>query len=156
MYKAFSSKGKLDMKRVFESAKEGKSIPLVMMPLIFLGTLITHLFGGSAGREGAALQLGSSMGYNISNVLKIDKDRKKLFVTAGMSAVFSALFGTPLTAAVFSLEVTETGIIKSRGLFIGLVSSISAFFVAHLLGVEAVSFNLPMAFGYNSINELIS
>ena len=107
MYKMSASKGNIDTKRVFQAVKEDKDVPFVMIPLIFVGTVITHMFGGSAGREGAALQLGGSMGYNIAKKLKQKDDSLKLFVIAGMSSVFSALFGTPLTAAVFSVEVTK-------------------------------------------------
>lgn len=150
MYNAFSMKGNIDMKRVFESVKENRDIPSVMIPLMFLGTLITHIFGGSAGREGAALQIGGSMGYNIAKALKQDEETIKIIVTAGMSGVFSALFGTPLTASLFALEVTGMGLFKYRGLLTGVVSSLSAFFIAHLLGVEGVYFNLPKFSGYQA------
>ena len=147
MYNAFRSKGNIDTKRVFQSVKENKDVPIVMIPLIFIGTVITHMLGGSAGREGAALQLGGSMGYNIGKALKQDNDTAKLLVTAGMSSVFSALFGTPLTA-VFSLEVT--GVFNFCGILLGIISSVSAFFISQLLGVEAVRFAIPRDFGYHA------
>lgn len=146
MYSAFKSKGNIDTRRVFQSVKEEKDVPIVMLPLIFVGTVITHAFGGSAGREGAALQLGGSMGYNVGKALRQDKQTVKLLVTAGMSGVFSALFGTPLTAAVFSLEVT--GLYNLCGLLTGVISSTLAYLVSQFLGVEAVRFDIPRAFSY--------
>ena len=76
------------------------SIPGSTAPLIFVGTTITHLFGGSAGREGAALQLGGVLGYQLGRALKLDEKDIHLIVMCGMSSVFSALFGSPLGAAV--------------------------------------------------------
>lgn len=151
MYNAFISKGNLDIKRVFQSVRENKDIPIVMIPLIFIGTLITHMFGGSAGREGAALQLGGSMGYNLAKKLKLDKDNTTLMVTAGMSSVFSALFGVPFAAAVFSLEVTKKKeILKFRGLLLGLISSVIAFVISHFLSVEPVRFDIPVVPQYRA------
>ncbi len=148
MYNVFRSKGNIDTRRVFQSVKENKDVPIVMIPLIFIGTVITHMLGGSAGREGAALQLGGSMGYNVGKALKRDNESTKMLVTAGMSSVFAALFGTPLTAMVFSLEVT--GVFNFCGLLIGLISSAVAFFISQFLGVEAVRFVLPKAFEYQA------
>ncbi len=144
IYGIFKTKGNIDTKRVFQSVREDKDIPLVMIPLIFVGTVITHMLGGSAGREGAALQLGGSMGYNVAKTLKWDKDRTRLMVTAGMSSVFSALFGVPLAATVFSLEVTKKGRFNYGGLFVGLVSSVSAFVVSKFFGVAPVRFDMPI------------
>ena len=148
MYRRFRRLGNLDTKRVFQAVKEQKDVPVIMIPLIFLGTVITHAFGGSAGREGAALQLGGSMGYNVGQVLKQDGESEKLMVTAGMSSVFSALFGTPLTAAVFSLEATRVGMFRFCGLLPGLVSSLIAYFVSQFLGVAPVRFAIPSVSEY--------
>ena len=149
MYNKFRDRGNIDIKRVFQAVRENKDIPFVMIPLIFAGTLITHMFGGSAGREGAALQLGGSMGYNLAKKLKWDHASTKLMVTAGMSSVFSALFGVPLAATVFSLEVTkEKGMLKYSSLLTGLVASLVAFFVAQFMGVEPVRFDISSVFKY--------
>ena len=148
MYNAFRSKGKIDTKRVFQAVKEDGDVPLIMLPLIFIGTTITHLFGGSAGREGAALQLGGSMGYSIAKALRRDNQSTKTLVTAGMSSVFSALFGTPLTATVFSLEVTDS--FNAYGIASGFVSSVTAFVTSQLFGVEPVRFVLEDVFEYQA------
>ncbi len=148
LYKLFRSKGNIDTKRVFQSIKEDKDVPIIMIPLIFVGTVITHMLGGSAGREGAALQLGGSMGYNMGKVMKQKNENLKLFVSAGMSSVFSALFGTPFTATVFSLEVTRVGMFNFCGLFPGVISSLTAYFVALFFKVSPVRFTMASFSGY--------
>ncbi len=148
LYNLFHSEGNIDIKRVFQSVRENKDIPIVMIPLIFIGTLITHMFGGSAGREGAALQLGGSMGYNLAKMLKRDEDSTKWMVTAGMSSVFSAVFGVPFAATVFSLEVTRKGKRNYRGLFLGFVSSVIAFAVSRFFRIAPVRFGIPVIPGY--------
>ena len=86
-------------------------IPLRMAPLIYISTILTHLVGGSAGREGAALQLGGSIGNAFGEYLGFrEKEDRNIMIMCGMSAAFSALFGTPIAAAVFSMEVVSVGI----------------------------------------------
>ena len=90
---------------IISSVRGNIKVPLLMAPLIFLGTVLTHLTGGSAGREGAALQLGGSIGAKAGELLKLDEKDSSLVIMCGMSAVFAALFGTPLTATFFAMEV---------------------------------------------------
>ncbi len=140
MYHLFSSKGKIDTNRVLESIRDNEKVPLIMMPLIFLSTVLTHFFGGSAGREGAALQLGGSIGYNIGKVFRLNKSSMRIIVMSGMSAVFSALFGTPITAAVFSLEVVTVGMVHYTGLVPCSISAITAFMISRMFGLGSVRF----------------
>ncbi len=150
IYNFFRDKGNIDIKRVFQAVREDKDVPIVMLPLIFIGTLITHMLGGSAGREGAALQLGGSMGYNLARGLKKDKEGTKLMVTAGMSSVFSAVFGVPLAATVFSLEVINGWRLNYKGVLLGFISSAVAFVVSQILSVSAVRFDIPAIAVYNA------
>jgi len=133
MYSPFQKQGKLNTNRIISCVEAGDNIPIAISPLIFAGTLLTHLFGGSAGREGAALQLGGSISYNIGKLLKLSKKERRLAVMAGMSAFFSAMFGTPLTAAVFSLEVIKTHNIHRKGFLPCFISSAVAYLVARLM-----------------------
>jgi H+/Cl- antiporter ClcA len=80
-------------------------IPFIIAPLIFSGTIITHLFGGSAGREGTALQMASGIAYQFNKLVKLDREEKSILILVAIAAGFSAVFGTPLAGAVFSLEV---------------------------------------------------
>ncbi|MBQ8636875.1 MAG: chloride channel protein [Clostridia bacterium] len=141
IYSVFKNKGNLDTNRVLEAATEEEKVPLVMAPLIFISTVITHLLGGSAGREGAALQLGGSIGYNIGSAFKLNKNDVHTLVMSGMSAVFSALFGTPVTAAIFAIEVLRVGEMHYGALVPCVVSSIVAYFTAGSFGISPVRFS---------------
>ena len=122
-----------------------KKIPLVMTPLIFVSTAITHLLGGSAGREGAALQIGGSIGYNLGKVFKLNHSSLRVIVMTGMSAVFSALFGTPVAAAIFSLEVSTVGSIHYTGIVPCAVSAITAYVISALFGIKGMRFpDIPL------------
>ncbi len=142
IYSLFKKCGRLDTNRVFEAVKGKENVPLVMLPLIFIATFITHLLGGSAGREGAALQLGGSIGYNVGKLSGFDKGERKVAVMSGMSAVFAALFGTPLTAAVFSAEVVCVGAFQYKALIMCVLSSLCAYFFAVSFGITGVHYSV--------------
>ncbi len=138
---AFARKqGKIDTNRVLEAVRTEEKVPFVMAPLIFVSTVITHLLGGSAGREGAALQLGGSIGYRLGKIFRLNREDMHLIVMAGMSAVFSALFGTPLTAAFFAIEVVSVGVVHYAALVPCVASALSAFGMAQLFGISPVRF----------------
>lgn len=113
-----------------------------MAPLIFISTLITHLFGGSAGREGAALQLGGSIGNGIGKLFHFDDKDKHIMIMCGMSACFSALFGTPMAAAIFSMEVVSVGIMYYAALVPCVISSLVAHGIAVSFGISQELFSL--------------
>ena len=110
------------------------NVPFRMAPLIFITTVITHLFGGSAGREGAALQIGGSLGDFLAQTFHFDEKDKKLMIMCGMSACFSAVFGTPMAAAVFSMEVISVGIMHYSALVPCVISSLTASMLARHFG----------------------
>ena len=101
---------------VISSISSGEEIDIKMAPLIFISTVLTHTGGGSAGREGAALQLGGSLGNLISKIIKLDAKDRNVAVMCGMSACFAAVFGTPLTAAIFCMEFISIGIMYHAAL----------------------------------------
>lgn len=143
IYEIFRSTGKIDTNRVLEAVGAEEKVPLVMAPLIFISTVITHLLGGSAGREGAALQLGGSIGYNLGKVFRLNKNDIHIIVMAGMSSVFAALFGTPLAAAFFALEVTCVGVLHYAGLVPCLIAAATSYYTAIKFGVLPIRFKLP-------------
>ena len=96
--------------QVLATIKSRDSIPLISAPLIFVSTLLTHLAGGSAGREGASIQFGGSIGSLLSRLAKLDEEDNHVMVMCGMSAAFAAVFGTPMAAAVFAMEVASVGV----------------------------------------------
>lgn len=95
---------------VLESISSNEDISLATAPLIFVTTILSHCVSASAGREGAALQLGGSLGNLVGNIIRLDEKDRKVAVMCGMSACFAALFGTPLAAGVFSMEVVSIGV----------------------------------------------
>lgn len=104
-------------------------------PLIFVGSLITHLFGGSAGREGAALQMGGSVGNGIGKLFKLNEKDMHVAVMCGMSACFAAIFGTPIAATFFAMEVVSVGIMYYAALVPCVFSSLIAIEIAQAFGI---------------------
>lgn len=114
-------------------------------PGIFLASTLTHLFGGSAGREGAALQLGGSVASGLGRLLKLDRQSHSALIVCGMSAVFAGLFGTPLTACLFTLEFTSVGSLFTPILLPAFLSAYTASRVSAILGVHPEVFPLENA-----------
>lgn len=133
LYRFFKNTQDQGTNMVIASISSNARIPFRMAPLIFLSTVITHLFGGSAGREGAALQLGGSIANRVGQIIRLNEKDQHIIVMCGMSAGFSALFGTPLAATIFSLEVVSVGIMHYSALVPCVTSSMIAHFVAELL-----------------------
>ena len=129
---------------IIMTAVHGKNqdVPAYMAPLIFVATIITHLFGGSAGREGAALQMGGSIGNTIGRLFKFEEGDRKLLVMSGMSAAFSAVFGTPLAAAIFPMEMISVGIMHYAALVPCVFSSIVANRFAVNIGINPEAFTI--------------
>lgn len=125
---------------VIESIYKGEKVPTLLIPVIFVSTAITHLLGGSAGREGAALQIGGGIGSKVGRLLGLDEKDMPIVTLCGMSAVFSALFGTPLTATIFALEVISVGILHYSAFIPCLVASTVAYGISRLLGIAPTQF----------------
>ncbi len=132
----------LGTNQVFESIRSEKPLSFLLAPAIFAGSVITHLLGGSAGREGAALQLGGSASSLIAKIFKLDDKSRHILTICGMGAVFSAIFGTPIGACVFALEVVSVGQICSAAIFPSIVSSVTAYLVSSGLGVKPERFHI--------------
>lgn len=120
---------------VIESVHFGKKVSSILVPVIFLSTVLTHLCGGSAGREGAALQIGGGIGHKTGRLLHLGEKDMPLATLCGMSALFAALFGTPLTATVFALEVVSVGVFYYAGLVPCITSAMTAFLISRQIGV---------------------
>jgi len=141
-YKALGVENDQGTNYVLVSCREEKTVPFKLTPLIFVGTTVTHLFGGSAGREGAALQMGSSISNTIGRLFKFDNSDMNIMSMCGMAAAFSALFGTPVTAAIFSIEVIHIGVMRFSALLPCIVASITGYLVSKYLGVSPTVFNI--------------
>lgn len=117
-------------------------IPIRMTPLVILTTLITHLFGGSAGREGTAVQIGGSIANLLGKRFSLNNEDIKTILMAGIAAGFGAVFGTPITGAIFALEVIAIGRIKYNALFPCLVASIFADMVCASWGIHHTHYQI--------------
>ncbi|WP_341528652.1 voltage-gated chloride channel family protein [Nostoc sp. UHCC 0302] len=115
-------------------------IPFRMAPLVLLGTDLTHLFGGSAGREGTALQMGASLADQLTKILRFKGANRRILLTAGISGGFASVFGTPLAGTVFGLEVLAIGKINYDALFPSLIAAIVGNQVTLLLGLHHIAY----------------
>ncbi|GAB2586552.1 voltage-gated chloride channel family protein [Nitrincola alkalisediminis] len=111
-------------------------IPLRMVPLVLGGTLISHLFGASVGREGTAVQMGGALADQLTRVFKLSNDDRRILLMAGISAGFASVFGTPIGAAVFGLEVLATGRLRYEALLPCIIAAIVGDQVALMWGVH--------------------
>lgn len=140
LYRVSHQEGNRGTNMVLLAISSDEKITLATAPLIFVSTILTHLTGGSAGREGAALQLGGSIGSLVGRLVKLDEKDKKIAVISGMSGCFGALFGTPLAAAVFCMEVANVGAFYYAALIPGVFSSFIGAGIAGMAGLPAEHF----------------
>jgi len=122
---------------IIDAVLDGGEVKPVVAPAIFLATSITHLLGGSAGREGAALQLGGSTASLLGKAFRLQQEDRKIMIMSGMSAVFAGLFGTPLTATLFCMEFESVGTLFSPALLPCYLAAFTASKVSGALGVHA-------------------
>lgn len=141
LYKTYGG-GDRGTNMVLAAIRSDEGISAMTAPLIFIGTALTHLFGGSAGREGAALQLGGSLACQIGKLFKLDERDSRVIIMCGTSAAFAALFGTPVTAAVFALEVVSVGVMYYSAIVPCTISAILGALLARMLGVMPTAFTV--------------
>ena len=128
--------------QVLSTVRSQDDVPILSAPLIFISTALTHLAGGSAGREGAAIQLGGSIANQLGRWIHLDEEDRHVIVMCGMSAAFSALFGTPMAAAVFALEVVSVGVMYYTALMPCMIASLVASGFAAGMGVTPETFHV--------------
>jgi H+/Cl- antiporter ClcA len=119
-----------------------KTIPLKMAPLVLFGTLITHLFGGSAGREGTAVQMGGAIADQLTNLFKLDNAERKTVLILGISAGFASIFGTPLAGALFALEVLYFSKINFKSILLSFMVAYAAYFTVELWQVKHTHYSI--------------
>ncbi len=120
----------------------GGGVPARMAPLVLAGTVITHLFGGSAGREGTAVQMGGSIASTIGKALRLDRADTRTLLQAGIAAGFGAVFGTPLTGALFALEVLAVGTMDYEALVPCLVASVAGDYATRACGIHHSAYHI--------------
>jgi len=120
----------------------GGGVPLRMVPLVFLGTVVTHLLGGSAGREGTAVQIGGSIASVTARLFALDAPSLRIILMAGIAAGFGAVFGTPLAGAVFALEVLALGRIEYAALVPCLIAALVGDWTCHAWGIQHTAYSV--------------
>lgn len=143
LYKAFGKNAEAGNNLILEEIhKPGGGIPTRMTPFILFSTVLTHLFGGSAGREGTAVQMGGSMASLFAKWYRLKSRDKRMLLMCGMAAGFGAVFGTPVTGAVFALEVLTIGRIKYDALLPCFIASLLADIVCSAYGIHHTRYNI--------------
>ena len=136
IYYLFGLKENQGTNDIIDSVTSDKKVSFLIAPAIYLSTAITHLLGGSAGREGAALQMGGSAASALGRALRLKKEEQTVLIMSGMSAVFAALFGTPITACLFVMEFEAVGTVFSPALMPCFLSAFAASKVAAFCGLH--------------------
>ncbi|WP_343522888.1 voltage-gated chloride channel family protein [Pedobacter sp.] len=133
-----------------------KIIPIIMAPLIFTGTIITHLFGGSAGREGTAVQIGGAFADQFTKLFKLKARDRKIILICGISAGFASVFGTPLAGAVFGLEVFVVGSLTYGSILPSFMTAVIADYACKAWGVGHTHYAISSVPEMDSVNLLLS
>lgn len=155
LYLRFSKLSLKGMTLVFEVGQEKRdSIPLALVPLVMVGTWITHLFGGSAGREGVAVQIGATLSHYLGRKMKTPDNSKVMLIT-GMAAGFGGLFQTPL-ATFFAMEVIVAGYMDYQALLPAIIGAFVASFTSHLLGLEKFAVELKGTVDFSNIKIVVA
>lgn len=137
-----------------EYQNPSKIIPLKMTPMVLIGTLITHLFGGSAGREGTAVQMGASISDQFSRIFKLDPFDRKSLIIIGISAGFASVFGTPLAGALFALEVVYFNKISLKSCVLSFLTAYIAYYTVEFWQVKHTHYHIPIVPEMNFENLL--
>lgn len=154
LYRHFNELSLKGMTLVFETGQQKRdAIPLALIPLVMICTWITHLFGGSAGREGVAVQIGATLSHYFSRYFHFPKNGKVLLIT-GMAAGFGGLFQTPLAALFFAIEVMIVGEMDYEALFPALIGTFSASYTSHFLGLEKFSVKITQTINTNDFKNI--
>ncbi len=136
----------------FHSPK--KIIPFRMAPLVLFGTILTHLFGGSAGREGTAVQIGGAIADRFTKVLKLSKRDRKIILIAGISAGFASVFGTPLAGGIFALEVLVLGRIRLDAIIPSFMAAVFADYFCRIWNVSHTHYHIDIVAEMTPVNVL--
>ncbi len=125
---------------VIDAVQDGKPLQVLLLPAIFIATVLTHLAGGSAGREGAALQMGGDIGWHAGRLLHLSDHDCRVATICGMAAFFTALFGTPLAATMFAMMVINVGLVFYAAFIPAFAASLVSYGLCTLLRVTPVRF----------------
>ncbi len=158
LYSLTSSKDDKGTNTILSRIHSGVPVPIKIAPLIVVSTAASHMCGASVGRTGATLQLGGSLGNLIAKIIPLDEQDKKTLVMCGMSAAFATIFGTPMAAAIFSIEVVNVGVMYYSALVPCIFSALIANQFAAARGIEPEAFfikNVPELNFTNAVQTIV-
>lgn len=127
---------------VIKAIQSNEQLPLRMTPIYYLYTMITHFFIGGCGKEGTSLQIGGSIGNKVGSIFRVNEKNKSIATMCGMSAAFAALLGTPITAAIFSMEIASVGIMYYAALMPCSISALIGFEISKAMNGESYNFTI--------------
>lgn len=125
---------------ILEKVQKGGTLPVLLIPAVFIGTFLTHLAGGSSGREGAAFQIGGTIGNRIAGVLHQNDYEIRIATMAGMAALFAAIFGLPVTATIFVVLVISVGEFWHSSIYPVMIASLTAYWISGSFGIRKTAF----------------
>lgn len=144
LYEAYGGNSKKGNNIIIENINGSREeIEFIMAPLVFMGTILTHLFGGSVGREGTGVQIGGTIGSFLCRLFKSNIEERKIVLISGVSAGFSAVFGTPIVGLIFALEVSNIGSLSYKSMIPAMTAAIIGDKVCRTLGVKHTQFMIP-------------
>jgi len=157
IYQAFGKSSEKGNNLILEEIHQpGDGVPARMGPLVLFSTVITHLFGGSAGREGTAVQIGGSIAQVFAQWFKLDQKDVKILLMAGLAAGFGAVFGTPITGAIFAIEVITIGKLDSKAIIPCLLASFVGDLTVKILGISHTLYHIDLLTGSDFLSSLLA
>lgn len=157
LYKRINIPPETRSKPIFIGARTGEKINPLLSVGVFFATCVTHLFGGSTGRESAALQVGGSLGSLTGQILKFDRKNNRIAIICGMAAGFTSMFGTPITSAIFAVEATDValGMFYTCNFIYIIISVFIATVITSIFGFHGMKFSIP-EFDINANNVIVT
>lgn len=126
-----------------EYEKPHTIIPLKMAPMVYIGTILTHLFGGSAGREGTAVQMSTAIADQFTGIFKLSNQERKIILIIGISGGFASVFGTPLTGAIFAIEVLYFSSVSFKSIIPSFLTAYIAYFTVEFFQIPHTHYQQP-------------
>lgn len=141
---------------MLEAVAEDRPVRVTVVPAVYIGSLLTHICGGSAGREGAALQMGGGIGSFFGRLFRLDKEDMRVAVMCGMAGVFAALFGTPMAASIFAMEIVSVGVIYYAALVPCVFTAFFARYVSIRMNLAPTAFEIDVIPGFSEPRAVLA
>ena len=153
LYKKYGKNSKKGNNLIIENINgNDEKINFIMAPLVFIGTVLTHLFGGSVGREGTGVQIGGTIGNALADIFKKTDMEKRILLISGVSAGFSSVFGTPIAGTIFAVEISTIGKLNYASMLPAIIAAIVGDKAARFIGATHSHFKVPEVEPFIALN----